>query len=261
MKILVPISTEGTSSPKFQVVLPKRAVNNPKHFPQKFRPDRPAVITDMFAREIVALSENIKGRFQVYIDLPEFINETYPWIPYTLELHAIILAPECCVYFQNMDPIDYSDLIDKKRREKPFWGHSEPLHCIRNFVCYLCTKTGDRSGRVFEQTKTGLFVPFKERIIGKVDTSGFDEYYQGYVKNPYAPKKARYWDPQYFTHPFDHLPVKNLTKSIKTSYMTGPQLKAKKLPVPSINEAIFLHDQIETVTLRPYWKVPKKKTP
>lgn len=75
MNILVPIPTEENSSPKFQVVLPKRAVSDPKHFPKKFRPDRPAVITDMFAREIVTLSQNIKERFKVYLDLPGFIDE------------------------------------------------------------------------------------------------------------------------------------------------------------------------------------------
>ena len=255
MKILIPIPEEGASCPQFQVILPKRAVGAPSHFPKKFRPDNPAVVTDMLAREIVTLSESIDGPFDVHISLPGFINKTYPWVPFTLALHAVILAPRCRVYFHDANPVEYSDLIDKKRLEIPFWGHSEPLHCIRNFVVYLQTKTGNRPGRVFEQTADGTFIPFSQRIVHMVDTSGFDEYYKTYVENPYPVRKAGYWDPQYYTHPYDHLPVKNLTRSLKSSYMTAAQLKAKRLPVPSIDEAIFLHDQIGTVTLRPYWKI------
>ena len=250
MKTIVPIQNlpgQNPAIPRFKIAIPDDIIPDPKHFPIGFIPDFPATATDMFLRDILALNENIKGPFHLYIDLPEYLYDEYAWLPFTLAMHALILAPECNVLFLGMSPVEYSLLIDVGRPPR------KVLHCIQNFVMYLHTKDGNRSRRVFEQLPagSGSFASFDYRIMNEIGRLGFSAYYRSWMESPFM--METYGGITYVTHPFDHLPVKNLTWELKMGYLTASQLKANKLPVPDIGKAVFLHDQMGTVALRPYW--------
>ena len=250
MNTLVSLPDERDPHKQFELFIPKLITHIPGHFPEGFPADYPATVTDVFARDILELSEKIQDTFRVYIDLPAFLDTEYPWIPYTLALHAIILAPQCSVYFRGMDPVAYSKNIDAKRPWKP-------LGCIVNFVAYLCTKKGDRPLRVFEQIPSGIYASFECRIMDKIGRTGrFLPYYRSWILDPYQINAHGHSEVVYMTHPFDHLPVKNLTPELRTSFLTKAQLKKYGIVNPDIEKAVLLHDQIGTVTLRPYWRIP-----
>ena len=238
--------THVTSVPRYKIRLPVRAKTDPGHFPEGFLPDLPAILTDTFAREILELSEKHKDSLHLFIDLPEFIDKEYPWLPYTFALHALILAPQCNVFFRGMDPVEYSDRIDENRE-------MNPLRCIDNFCVYLTTTRNDRPRRIFEEVPTGSFVSFEYRIMPMIRgvSFGFSPAYSYWLIRPYRTGLGRY--PAYSTHPYDHLPVRNLTRELMGRYFTKAQWEAKGKTVPGIDKAVFLHDQMRTVVLRPYW--------
>ena len=247
MKTLIPLLGRDVPPQRFEVAIPDHIVPVPDHFPEGFPADYPATVTDAFARDILELSETVQDTFHVYINLQEFIDTEYPWMPFTLALHAIILAPQCNVCFRGEDPIKYSKAIDDRRPYKK-------LHCINNFVAYLCTKNGDRPRRVFEQVPSGSFVSFGYRIMDEIGRTGeFHPYYTSWLLNPYEIHAAS--GIVFKTHPFDHLPVKNLSRELNISFYTKAQIRKHGIRNPDINKAVLLHDQMFTVTLRPYWQI------
>ncbi len=247
MNILVPQTDKESPIRRYAVAIPDVIAPVPDHFPEGFPADYPAAVTDAFARDILELSETVQDTFHVFIDLQEFLNTEYPWMPFTLALHAVILAPQCNVFFRGTDPVRYSMQIDAQRPR-------QPLCCIQNFVAYLCTKTGDRPRRVFEQVPSGSFVSFEYRIMDSIGmTGGFHPYYRSWLLYPYEIRVGS--EISFKTHPFDHLPVKNLSGELAAFYFTKAQLKKIGEKNPDIDKAVFLHDQIGTVTLRPYWKI------
>ena len=247
MKTLIPVPALPGQDPlpRFKVAIPKNITPDPKHFPSEFPADYPATVTDFFARDILALNESVNGTFHVYINFPEFLHNEYSWLPFTLAMHALILAPQCNVFFCGMGPMEYSRLADAER------GSRKPLYSIQNFVTYLRTKDRERPRRVFEQLSTGTFVSFEYRIMNEFRAFGFSQYYERWMQYPFEIRTHS--GIVYYTHPFDHLPVKNLTWSLQMGYMTGPQRKTQRLAVPDIGSAVLLHDQMRTVALRPYW--------
>lgn len=249
-KLLIPEVKDVSSIPGFKIQIPVSADYNPVHFPTGFIPDYPASVTNSYIRELIGLSEKTDGPFHVFIDLPEFIDNDYPWIPFTLALHSLILREDCNVVFRGENIFRYSELIDSARPSKP-------LHCMQNFMTYLCTKGGNRAERVFNQKTTREVVPFGYVMPSDENFRiGFTPYYAHWLMYPY-----RFTGPNgrvYASHPFDHLPIKNLTGELRTDYLTKKQWEAKKRSVPSMDKAVFLHDQAGTVTLRPYW--PESET-
>lgn len=250
---LVPDPADGITVPMRRVAIPSKIIPIPQHFPKGFPADYPAMVTNLFARDVIALSEDTEETFHIHIDLPEFIDSDYPWLPFTLALHALALTPQSIVFFRGMNPVNYSNLIDSRR--PPY----RALDCIRNFVSYLCTTKGDRPCRVFGQTPEGSFVSFDHDIMRAYGwTARFSLYYLAWLRNPYRTEAAHDRTVVYVTHPFDHLPVKNLTGQLKRSFLTKAQLKEHGIYNPDIEKAVLMHDQIRTVALRPYWPVPQE---
>ena len=243
---LVPDPKEGVAVPRYKVSLPDRIDIAYEHFPEGFPVDAPAMVTDAFARDVLALSEKTDGTFHIHIDLPDFLNVKYPWMPFTLALHALILAPHCNVFFRGMDPVKYSETLDEMRP-------CNPLECIRNFVTYLFTTKGDRPGRVFEQVPSGSFVSFGWRIMDLYRT-GFAPYYLSWLRHPYKVAATDRVPAIYQTHPFDHLPVRNLIWGDVGNFLTKSQMKTAGVTDPDIEDAVLMHDQIGTVRLVPYWR-------
>ena len=247
LTILVPEPKEGVDLPRFRVSAPGNISSAPEHFPAGFPADYPATLTDIYAREIVSVSEAVDGPFHVFIDLPDFVHSKYAWLPFTLALHAVTLSPQCNVFFREMDPVYYSDLID--------WGRpGRKMESIRNFVTYLRTKTGDRARRVYEQVSTGSFVSFEYRIMERYENAAyFSWYYMTWLQYPYRVASNGRGAFIYTTHPFDHLPVRNRTRCLMEDYLTKSQMRAFLKKDPDIRDAVLMHDQINTVVLRPYW--------
>ena len=219
-----------------------------EYFPIGFLPDYAAVVVDLFVRDILSVSLRTKGEFHVYIKLKDYTLSNIPWLPFTLALHAITQSTKCCVFFEGIAPDEYSKIVDSYR---PY----SPLNCLKNLVAYLCTPKGDRPKRVFEQLSNGLYISFEERIMGLYqDPSSFERRYLKWIVNPY--KTYNNWSPYvYFTHPFDHLPVRNLTRGLKNIYLSRTEMKKIGISNPDINKAVLMHDQIQTVVLRPYWYI------
>ncbi len=245
---LVPIPKENVTTLRYIVKIPGFLEHVEEHFPKGFQASPPATITDAFARDIIKLSEATDEEILIHIDLTDFyhIFTRYRWLPFTLALHALILGPKCSVFLCGTDPIKYSDLIDAGRPARP-------LNSIRNFVTYLNTKSGDRSRRVYEQLPTGSFISFEYRIMDYFrQTLGFTPNYLSWLEHPYRTPAEDDESIIYTTHPFDQMPVRNRTTKLKDGYLTKTQMKACGL-TPAIDKAVLMHDQLETVALKPFW--------
>lgn len=244
--ILIPEPGREGEEKKFKISIPEKIVMNPGHFPQYFPADYPAIVTDKYVREILGIVEKTEEPFHVFIDLKDFIENEYPWIPYTLALHTLILAPKARVYFRGMDPVEFSEILDERNKRGP-------MECIRNFCVYLNTTKGDRPGRVYEQDSAGNYVSFWERIFRMMMNRGlmYSPYYAYWLNNPFHTGNGEITD--FVTHPYDHLPVRNKARVLTANYFTKTQWKQKGYTVPGIDKAVFLHDQLGTVVLRPYW--------
>lgn len=259
MKILVPENAPDSSRLAFKVGLPDfHHVKMPdiydlmqRHFPAGFFADYPALYTDFLARDLLNLAKEGKGQVDIFIDIDEFrkIN-MYVWLPFTIALHCLILLPDCRVYSREWSFVDYSNAIDN-------WNRKGPMECIRNLCIYLNTPKGERAARLFDLTSSGVYVPFSEEIFPMIISKGtyFSEYYAYWLRNPYR-STSSYLDCgfiDYFNHPYDHLPVRNMTNLLRNNYFTENQWKEKGYKVPELEQAVFLHDQMNTVRLRPYW--------
>ena len=243
--ILVPEPGNHPGAKAFRITRPDNLTSEIRHFPDYFPPDYPALMTNQLIRELLTITAQDAEPIKLYIDAKDFLKGSYPWLPFTLALHAIIVAPQATVYFRNTNPVDYSELLDYNNQR----GNME---CIRNFCVYLQTTDGNRPKRVFEQAKSGKYRSFAEKIFPEIMKRGnhFSSYYYRWIQYPYDMNMGLY---TYYTHPFDHLPVHNLTKQLKNEYLTKSQWKEKGYDVPGIEQAAFMHDQINTVRLTPYW--------
>ena len=250
MITLQPYSRKGVDIPGYKVMLPTEMPVAVNHFPFGFPADYPALVTDLFVRDILSASFDGEGYLEIFIELDESAFGGYGWLPFTLALHAITQAPKCSVFFEGMAPEAYSELLDAKRAY-----NSTPLDCIRNFVAYLNTPKGDRPERVYEKTPAGDFVPFSERVMDLfMDRPGFTPYYLRWIEDPFRARCL--WSLRTFTtHPFDHLPVRNLTRGFDKEYLPRTELKKRGITDLRIEDAVLMHDQIKTVALRPYWSV------
>ena len=252
MITLQPYSKKDFDLPGYKVTLPTEMPVATSCFPFGFPADYPARVTDLFVRDILFAPFDEKERFNVFIELGESAFGGYGWLPFTLAIHAITQAPNCSVFFEGMTPDAYSELLDAKRAY-----NSAPLDCIRNFVTYLNTPKGDRPGRVYEQAPSGDFVPFSERVMGLfADRPGFSPYYLRWIVNPYRVECS--WSRRAFTtHPFDHMPVRNLTRGLDQEYLPRTELTKRGVTNLHVNDAVLMHDQIKTVALRLYWPADK----
>lgn len=253
-RILVPEPDPKDKTKRFKVSLPKRVVHKAENFPPNFETDRPSAITDMYAREIIKMTEKNDKPFKVFIDLEEFVDINFPWLAFTIALHTLILAPKGLVYFRGINPKKFSRQLDIQNPRGV-------MDCIRNFCVYLNTTKGDRAGRVFEQVSTDEYTSFEVCIMPEMTRTNltYSSYYNRWLYDPYVTESG------YVNHPFDHLPVKNMSRRLRDDYKTKAQWQNLGYDVPDIDKAVFLHDQIGTVSLRPYWhksvvtKAPKKK--
>ena len=251
MTTLKPYPDNDSSVPRYKVSLPETIQTKASRFPPGFPPDYPAACIDTYAREILSIAASTKGEFHIVINLQEFTNTDFNWLPYTLAIHAITLTSESKVFFEGMRPDDYSREIDMLRPMKP-------LNAIHNFVVYLSTPNGDRPKRVFEQQPDGSFVSLEKRLIPKyAGIHGFDRYYLSWLVKPYMTCDM-HSSFIYCTHPFDHIPVCNLTEGLRQIYATRTEMVKRGVKDPDIEKAVFMHDQMQTVVLRPYWRIDDK---
>lgn len=248
--LLFPLNGFKLDGKTFKIEVPQKIEFEPSHFPEGFPPDYPALFTDKYVREVLAIANESDERFNVFIRLNDFLEGRFEWLPFTLALHTVVLAPQARVYFYGMSIVNYSDSIDARNPRGP-------MRCLHNLCIYLDTTKGDRPGRIYDQTPSGDFLSFDEEIFPMSRSMGsyFSPYYNYWLVNPYhtAPGAEMYGMPDYVTHPYDHLPVRNRSNNLKLGYFTERQWKEKGYSVPGIDKAVFLHDQLDTVRLRPYW--------
>lgn len=205
--------------------------------------DYPAAFIQLFARELDAYrsSRDKERRFQVILETQEFLCDKEPWLPFSIALNALILAPECVVIFKDPrnTPVKYSALLDVRRA---LYSRS-PLYAIRNFAMYLNVKKDDRANRLFYIRKDGDKPESIEMEISPFREMGFSPYYLGWLDNGLAYK--------YGGHPFDHVPLRNVNYGNEDFRTETQWKKLKRKGIPG--KEVYLHDQILTVRLTKYY--------
>lgn len=206
--------------------------------------DYPSEMITRLERDLTDEKEKgFRGKF-IFIRTFDYFNTGYEWLPFTLALHILILAPDDIkVVITDETAVclkDISDRIDAERGKQ--------MMCFRNFSIYTNVTKDNRAPRVFLQNKyTGNnFIPCYNEIHNE-SLNHFSPYYERWLRSPW-------YTGSFYTHPFDHLPVMNLGFN-GSLYGTRKQWEKEGRRVVNENIYILAHPQMGNVCVKRYYSI------
>lgn len=203
--------------------------------------DYPSWLVALFERELSREMESGLKSDVLFIPVKMFENSGYEWLPFTLAMHALIICPRIAVVFADEEAEcleDISKKIDLQRGRR--------LEALRNFAVYTNVSDDNRAHRVYLCNKEGGKSCYEELVRFRKD--GLSPYYKKWLREPW------HVDGMYYTHPFDHLPVRNFRPGpVLQQSKTMAQWAKEGREVVDEGEYILAHPQIGTVSLNRYY--------
>lgn len=203
--------------------------------------DYPSWLVALFERELSREMENELKSNALFIPVKMFEHSGYEWLPFTLAMHALIICPRIAVVFADEEAEcleDISKRIDLQRGRQ--------LETLRNFAVYTNVSDDNRADRVYICNKSGGHKCYDELV--RFRKGGFSPYYKKWLKEPW------YVDGMYYSHPFDHLPVRNCKPgTVLQQSKTRAQWAREGREVIDVSEYVLAHPQMGTVSLNRYY--------
>lgn len=214
--------------------------NRPNDF--FFCSDFPSVMVAELEKDLMEeTNKGFRSKF-ILIRTSDYIGTGYEWLSFTLAMHALILTPDDIKVVISDESAaslrEISDRIDAARGRR--------MQCFKNFAIYTNVVKDNRAPRVYLKNKnTGRDLVSCYDEIRNESYGRFSPYYEKWLREPFCAGA-------FFTHPFDHLPVRNIGLAFD-EFKTKKQWEKDGRRVVDDNDYLLAHPQMENVCLKRYY--------